>query len=809
MDIARDLRHAARALLREPAFAAISILTLAAGIGGNTAIFSIVNGVLLKPLEYRDPGRLVYTREVLMAVADQYPTLPVSARHFLEWRKRCSSFESLALFEVIEANLAAGGEAERIDVARVSANFFETLGVGPALGRGFIEGEDTAGRDGVAVISDALWRRRFGADPGIVGRKVTLDAMPVVVAGVLPPGFRYPSVFSAFAGQVSTLQPDLYKPRVIEPHEYNETMGMFNHNVVGRLKPGVSAEQAQAELNVVAKQLVKLAGEDTDLRAAVLPLGDAITGRARRGLVVLLGAVGSVLLIVCLNLASLGLARAERRSREAAIRTALGASRARLVRPALMESLVIAAAGGLLGVAAAAASLGALMRTAPRDLPRVESVTLDARVLLFALALTVVTALLVAVVPAWRAAREDPQNALRSGGRTASGAAGAARLRSVLVAGEAGMGMVLLVTAAVMAASFMRLMSADKGFEAPSVLSTKISMPWAKYSTQELRNAFHARLLRTLSAEPGVLSAAITTALPLEGETWVDRVGLPGTPHDVERPNVNVRFVSSEYMRTMGIPLRAGRTFTEADRGRKVTIITEQLAGALWPGRDAVGRMLERNPGDNYEVIGVAGDVRAEADQPPVPMMYRAYWEWAPRSVAVVARGSSDPRAIAGALREAVRSTDPEVALAPMQTVREILEGSVETRRFQMRLATVFAGTALLLAALGIYGVVSHGVARRRNEVGIRMALGASAASVVRMVVRQGMMPVAAGIAAGVAGSLAASRVLASLLYEVSPRDPAIIAAVALALALTAAGACYIPARRAARVDPLAALHYE
>jgi len=809
MDIARDLRQAIRTLLREPAFAAVSVLTLAAGIGGNTAIFSIVNGVLLKPLEYREPAQLVYPREVMMEIAGQYPALPVSARHFVEWRRRCSSFESLALYETVAANLAAGGEAERIDIARVSPNFFQTLGVGPVLGRGFTEGEDVDGRDTVAVISDALWRRRFGADPNVIGRKVTVDAVPHVIVGVLPAGFRYPSVLSQIAGRSVPVHPDLYKPRPFTENELRETMGMFNHDVIGRLKPGVTAAQAQAELNVIARQLVKLSGEKVDLRASITPLNDAIAGRARRGLVVLLGAVGAVLLIVCLNLASLGLARAERRSREAAIRTALGAGRGKLVRPALIESLVVAVTGGALGAGAAAAALGALMRTAPRDLPRVDSVALDGRVLLFALALTAVTALLVGAVPAWRAAREDPQNALRAGGRSVSGAAGAARLRWALVAAEAAMGMVLLVTAAVMSASFIRLMNADKGFTAPSVLSAQISMPWVKYSTDEQRNAFHERMLAKLASEPGVLSAAITTALPLEGETWVDRVNVPGAAGNAAHPNVNVRFVSPDYLRTMGIPLRSGRTFTNADRGRKVTIVSENLAEALWPGRDAVGRTLERNPGDAYEVIGVAGDVRAEADKPPVAMMYRAYWEWAPRTVTVVARGNGDPRAIAGALREAVRSTDPEVALAPMRTVREILEGSVETRRFQMRLASVFAITALLLAALGIYGVVAHGVARRRNEVGIRMALGASAASVTRLIVRQGMMPVAAGIVAGVAGSLAAARVLESLVYGVSPRDPAIMALVGAVLAGTAIGACYIPARRAAKADPLKALRYE
>ncbi len=810
MGILRDLRHAVRNLLREPAFAAVSVLTLAIGIGGNTAIFSIVNGVLLRPLEYREPGRLVYPREIESAIADVYPTLPVSARHFVEWRQRARSFESLALYETVAANLTGAGEPERLDIARVTPNFFGTLGVKPAMGRSFAEGEDVEGRERVAVISDALWRRRFGADPRVLGKTIALDAVQHVIIGVLPAGFPYPAVQSSVVGQTVTVHPEVYKPRVFGKAELSELMGMFNHDVVCRLKPGVTASQAEAELNVIAAQLVKLSGEKVDLRATVLPLQDAIAGRARRGLVVLLGAVGAVLLIVCLNLASLGLARAERRSREAAIRTALGASRARLVRFALAESLTLSFAGGALGAAGAAAGLTMLLRIAPRDLPRIDNVQLDARVLLFALAVSALTGILAGLLPAWRVARESPQNALKAGGRTASGAPGVARLRSGLVALETGMGLMLLVTAAVMAASFMRLMRADKGFQAPAVLSAQVSMPWIKYSTPEKRNAFHERMLSSLESAPGVLSAAISTALPLEGETWVDAVSVRGDNRQgPERPTTNVRFISADYFRTMGIPLRAGRTFSENDRNRKVTIISERLARTLWPGQDAVGRALQRNPGQDFEVIGVAGDVRAEADKPAVAMMYRPYWEWAPRTVTVVARGRSDPRSIAGALRAAVRAADPEVALAPMRTVREILEGSVAARRFQMRLAIVFAATALLLAALGIYGVVSHSVARRTNEMGVRMALGAQASDVKRMVLRQGMSPVLMGAAAGIAGSVAAGRVLASLLYEVSPRDPLVIGAVTLVLLAVAAAACYLPARRATRIDPLRALRYE
>lgn len=810
MDILRDVRHAARSLLREPAFAAISVLTLAIGIGGNTAIFSIVNGVLLRPLEYRDPDRLVYPREILSAVAHVYPTLPVSARHFVEWQQRSKSFESLAIEEVLSANLTGMGEAERIDTARVTPCYFDTLGVKPAMGRGFVTGEDIDGRHQVAVISDALWRRRLGADPRILGKTVSLDGVSYVVVGVLPAGFRFPAIPSTIGGANAAVQPEIYRPRVYAEHELKELMGMFNHDVIARLKPGVTIEKAQAELNVIAAQLMKLSGEKTELRAAIVPLHDAMSRSASRGLLVLLGAVGAVLLIVCLNLASLGLARAERRSREAAIRTALGASRGRLIRPALAESLVVALAGGTLGVAAAAAGLKALLRTAPRDLPRLDSVQLDLRVLLFALAVTAVTGVLVGLLPAWRAARELPQNALRSGGRTASGAAGAARLRSGLVAIEAGVGLMLLVTAAVMAASFMRLMRTDKGFQAPTVLVTDISIPTSKYSKDDQRAAFYERLLPSLASQPGVVSAAISTLLPLQGETWVDTASVPGDGRpDIEKPAVNVRFVSADYLRTMGIPLLSGRTFSDADRKRKVTIISERLAKTLWPGQDPVGRKLARNPNDYFEVIGVAGDIRVEAHKQPVAMMYRGYWEWPPRSVTVIARASGEPWSAAGALRAAVRAADSEVALGPMHTMQEILEGSVATRRFQMRLAIVFAATALLLAALGIYGVVSHSVARRTNEMGIRIAMGAQAWDVTRMVVRQGMIPVALGVAAGIAGSLAAGRVLASLLYEVSPRDPVVIGGVAVVLLAVAAAACYLPARRATRVDPLTALRYE
>jgi putative ABC transport system permease protein len=427
-------------------------------------------------------------------------------------------------------------------------------------------------------------------------------------------------------------------------------------------------------------------------------------------------------------------------------------------------------------------------------------------VLLFAFAITAATGLLFGLAPAWRSSRTDPQAALKSGGRSATGGAGGRRIRATLVGAEVGLSAVLLITAALLMTSFVRLMRADKGFQAPSVLAVDVSIPWAKYSEPAQRNAFHERVVARLASQPGVLSAAVSTALPLQGETWIDDVSLPGDSRQgFARPTTNVRFITSDYFRTMGIPLLAGRTFSDNDRQRKVLVISERLARTLWPGQDPVGRQVFTST-KTYEVIGLAHDVRVDADKPPVAMIYKPYWEWAPRRVMLVARAAGDPRSIMGAVRAAIHGVDADVPVPEMRTMREVLEESVAQRRFQMTLAGAFAATALLLAALGIYGVVSYSVARRTNEMGIRMALGARSGQLHRLVVRQSMAPVALGLAAGIAAALVAARVLGSLLYEVSARDPLTISAVAALLAAVALAASYVPARRATAVDPLDAL---
>ena len=810
MNAWNDLHYSLRTLRREPAFAAVAILTVALGIGANTAIFSIVNSVLLQPLRYHEPNRLVALREVIPAIAQTYPTLPVSSRHFVEWRERSHSFERISAVDPGSATLTGAGEPEQLDIMRVSADAFETIGVSAVLGRTFGDGEDQEGKESVAVLSHALWERRFSADPSVVGRTIHLDGRPRTVIGVLPAWFQCPNVQVMTAGKSNSARPDVFVPLVFTKEELGVLMGRFNYNVIARLKPGVTEGAANAELNVIAGQLVKLSGENLELRAWVAPLLDSMVGQSRRGLIVLLGAVGAVLLIVCVNLANLMLARGERHAREAAIQTALGAGARRLVQQALTQSLLIAFVGGALGVAVAAGALGALVRTAPADLPRLSEVRLDLRVLGFALAITTWTGLLFGLAPAWRATRADPQSALRSGGRTATGAMGAIHLRNVLVASEVGLSTVLLVSAALLMSSFLRVMQGEKGFTAPTVLASEVQIPLAKYSQPAQRNEFHQRVLDRMRSQPGVLSAALISALPLEGETWLDSVSLPGDRRSGwVQPSANIRFVSPDYFRTMGIPLRSGRPFREGDPA-KLVVISEGLAHALWPGQEAVAVGRQIVDGEVVrDVIGVAGDVRVAPDKPPVSMVYRPYWDWAPRRAFLVARAAGDPRSIAGALRTAVADIDRDVPLTGIRTMQEVLDQSVAERRFQVRLVAAFAAAALLLAALGIYGVVSYSVERRTSEMGIRMSLGAQAYQVYRMVLRQAMAPVGLGLLAGLGGALLTGRVLASLLYQVNPRDPELWSAAALLLAAAGLIASFLPTQRAIKMDPLKALRDE
>jgi putative ABC transport system permease protein len=680
------------------------------------------------------------------------------------------------------------------------------------LGRAFASEEETEGHHSVAVISDRLWRRRFDADPAAVGATITLDNAAHTVIGVLPAGFRFPRPHVyGMPGLTIQSEPDVLVPKVFTSAERNELMGMFNFPVIARLKDGVTRQAATAELNVIAAQLVKTSGEDLELRAIAKPLKDAIVTNSRRGLLVVLGAIGSVLAIACLNLAILHLVRAEGRSLDAAIRMALGANRSHLLRRTLTEMLLLTILGAGLGVLLAWTGLDTLIRIAPADIPRLDQVRIDARVLTFAFLLTGVTTLACGLLPAMRIARSDPEQVLRAAGHTVTTSGAALRLRNTLVTAQVALGAILLITAGLLLSSFVRVLRAEKGFHAPTVLTADVMLSGTKYSSWERRSDFHRRLLDRLASAPGVHSAASVSRLPLQGQTWISSAHLAGDPRPpLERPITNVRFISPDYFQTMGIPVLAGRTFDERDESRKVVVISRQLARTLWPSQEAiVGQRFILDGSKEYEVIGVANDVRTDADQRPVAVTYRPYWDEPPPHTLIVARANGDPFSIADAVRQTIRDVDPELPISRMYTMREVLETSVSQRRFQMLLTSTFAVCALLLAALGVYGVISHAVTRRTREIGIRMAFGAQPANVYSMVLQQGARPVALGLIAGMAGAYGLTRFLRSLLYEVSSNDPLTVCVVVVLMAVVALVACYLPARRAARLDPMQVLRCE
>lgn len=807
MTLINDIKYGLRMLARSPGYVIVMVLTLALGIGATTAIFSMVNGVLLRPLAYPQSRQLVFVTQFSPRVVDKFPLLPIGGRLFIEWHQRCSSFESLSLIGQYPTTMTGRGEPQQLETLEVSANLFRTLRVQPAMGR-FFSAEDEEGSSRVAVISDELWQRKFGADPSILGETITLNDDAYTVVGVLPETFRFPNVnpFGVALLEISA-RPAIFVPKVFTAREQSDPMaGAFR--VIGRLKDGVKCGQAAVELNVIMAQVVdtmRLKG--LELCAIVRPLKEILVQDYRRGLLVILGAIGTLLLIACLNLGILGLVRAERRSLESTIRSALGASRTQLLRQALMETILITLPGAALGMAVASSGIDILVWIMPADIPRLSEVRIDENVLLFALALTGITIVLSSVLPAWRTAGIDVERVLKAGGRTSTSNAVGLRLRSGLVAAEVGLGVMLLVTAGLLLGSFARIIYADRGFQAPAVLAVDIPLSLAE---EKQAIGFYDRLLEHLASAAGVESAAIVSVLPLEGEEWVNPIWVPGdTRPQWDHPLANVRIVSPGYFQTMGIPLLEGRTFDRTDQSRNVVVISQRLARALWPGQNTVVGRKVMVEGPEREVIGVVKDIRARADHDSVPMLYHPHWFMNRRNITVVARAKGDPLSIAGSVRAAVHDTDADAPVAAIRTMRQVLEESVSQRRFQTLLTCTFASCALVLAGLGIYGVVSYSVARRTREMGIRVAFGACSLNLCSMVLRQGMTPVVLGLIFGVAGALACGRLLQSLLYEIEAHDPLIISVVVTVVLVTAALACYIPARRAAKIDPMEALRYE
>jgi len=812
------MKLAFRSLAREKGFAAFAILTLALGIGTVTAIFSIVDGVLLKPLAYREPERLFAVSEAAPQFLPAYPSLPVNAAHFHTWQGQCVSCERLAMLNAAAFNVTGGGEPERVEGVTCTWDLFPLLGIQPRLGRAFLESEDRPGSNRVVVISDSLWRRRLGADPDVLSRTLQINGVPHAIAGVLAPDFRFPSGDQLAPIVRFPKQADIFKPMGLDWAK-QRPLGSFNHAAIVRLRPGAGARRAESEMTASVAD----AGRQMKIELSVRlnSLQENITGGVRTPLTMLLAAAGTVLLIVCVNLGNLMLVRANERVRDAAVRRALGAANADLIRPVLLETLLIATAGGVLAVLVAYAGVRLLVATAPIDIPRLDEAGLDLTSMLFAFLLAGTCGVLCGIWPAIRAMGAEPAEALRAAA-TRSSTEGAAKQswREWLVGVEVALSTVLLVLTALLWVSFVRLTGVQTGYSVDRILTADLSLPGSRYGTDEKKSQFHRAALEKLESIPGVRSAALVSSLPLKAQMWSDSINKEGDTRPLaERPIAHFRFLSERYFETMGIALKRGRYPTSQDRDdeRRVALISESSAQRAWPGEDPVGRFLvQDNRKEKVEIIGMVADVRTESlDKDPPLMVYVPYWDgkfwqgevWG--SMTYVLRTSQDPETVAGALRAAIRELDAELPVSNVQTMREIFSESVGSRRFQTLLASVFGVGALLLACLGVYGVISYSVSRRTNEIGIRIALGAQSSQVSMLVMRQGLRPVVAGLILGVSASLWAARWISSLLFGTGARDPWTIIAVVAALLVAGSLACWLPARRASRVDPMLALRAE
>jgi putative ABC transport system permease protein len=810
----QDLRYGARTLLKKPGFTVAAVLTLALGIGGNAAIFSLVNSILLRPLPFRKPERLYTIWETIPKVRDRFPSLPVSARSFAEWRDQSTFFEQIAVVSPSAMNLTDAGEPERLGAARVSANFFSLVGVDPQLGRAFVEGEDKPQAQPVAVISDSLWRRRFKADASVIGRSIRIDGRGFTVVGVMSRNFPFPRGKELHQFVNFEQRTDVWLPLVFQPKDLVE-VGSFNYAVIARLRSGATREQAQAEISAIQSRIAQRTPALEDLGAILLPLQETLVGNVRQGLTLMLAAVGFVLLIVCVNLANLMLSRGPLRRREFAIRMALGATRVRLIAQLLTESLLLAVVGGALGVLLAFWGVEALATSIPVDLPRLEEVRVDGLAVLFALLISVLTGALFGLWPAIRATRLELNETLKVGGRALTKGPGSGRLSGALIVVEVGLSVLLLVGAGLLMRSFVRVMSVDKGFKVENVLIADLSLSPTKYMEIAGRREFYSRLLEQVDSLPGIRASAVITGAPLAKESTVTVITDESTPQVpiLERPLVDRRYISPSYFRTMGIPLQQGRLFDESDRKRAVVILSEKIASRLWPGEDPIGKRIREGDETPSEVVGVVGDIRSSAlEKEPSSAMYLPYWQGDISDLsemALMVRTNVDPQSMSGVLREEIRKIDAETPIAEMKTMERVVSESVSRRRFQMFLLSIFAGVALLLASVGIYGVVSYSVTERTNEIGIRLALGAERRDVFRLVLKEGMIPALTGVSIGLVAAFALARLIRSLLFGVSPTDPSTLLVIGAALTVVALLACWIPARRATTVDPMIALRYQ
>jgi putative ABC transport system permease protein len=797
-----DFRYALRQLIKSPSFTIVAIITLALGIGACTAIFSVVNTVLLRPLDYPDPDRLLVIRETQLP---QFPEFSVSPPNYLDWEKQTKSYEYLAAYSGAALNLTGEGEPQRLVGVKATAHYFDVYGVKPILGRMLLSEEDAAGKNHVVVLGYGFWQRVFGGARDVVGRAVQLNGEPYQIVGVAPSGF----------GTASKV--DAWTPMAFTPKETaNDARGGHYINVVGRLKPGVTFRQAKAELEVIASQLaVQYPDAQKGWGIFMMPIQDYMVRDVKPVLYTLLGAVGCVLLIACANLANLLLARATARHREISIRAALGAGRGRLIRQLLTESVVLAVCGGVAGVILARWGLDSLLALAPTNLPRISEIHLDSGVLLFSLALSVATGLVFGIAPAWLAARADVNEALKQGtrGSTEGGARG--RLRSALVVIEVTFALVLLGGAGLLARSFMQLANVDPGFIPENGTLMRLSLPQKKYAENDQQTAFANALLEQLKNLPGVQASGITHSMPLVGD-YVLGFNIEGRPaiDPADLPSTNYYAVTPDYFRAMGIRLVRGRTFTPQDDSKapRVAIINETMARQFFPNEDPLGKRINITNGPDTwrEIVGIVGDIKQYGlDKATSAQSYEPFAQVPFTSLNVVIRTKGSSAALLGALRPAVYAVDKDQPVGIIRPLEEIMAESIARQRFAMMLLTVFSGVALVIAAVGIYGVMAYNVVQRTGEFGIRMALGAQQGDVLRLVLTQGGKLIGLGLAVGLLATLGASYAMRSILFNTSAYDPLTLASITVLLAAVALVACFFPANRATKVNPIDALRTE
>ncbi len=800
----QDVHCGLRMLRKNAGFATVAILTLALGIGANTAIFSVIHGVLLSPLPYNDPDRIVLVLE--SNPARGFPQFSVSPPNYMDWKKDSTSFEQIASIARGDFNYTGGAEPERMSGARVASSFFAVMGATPAMGRTFLPEDDVVGKAGVVVLSYGLWTRRFGSDPQVLGKSLTLDGQSYRVVGVMQDGFQFPR-------GVDLWLPSEFDADALSPG----ARGAHYLRVMARLKPGVSIDKAQAEMVAISKRLEQQYPKtNTGWRAKLLSLNEATVGNVRPTLLVLFGAVGFLLLIACANVANLLLARATARQREIAIRFSLGASRLRIARQLLTESILLSGIATGAGLLFAEWAIRALRTLPPSNLPRAANIGLDLPVLGFAAGVAVLTGLLFGFAPALQITRGAPSETLKEGGRTAS--AGRQRVRSALVVLETTLALVLLVGSGLLLKSFLRLQTVDPGFQYKNIATADVSLPRSKYSTDAQEMQFFSQVVERIQSVQGVKEVAASSGNPMEGSnlsfSFVTKDLEALSPSD--QPSAGYYVVSPNYFHTLGIPLLLGRFFTPEDSaGRpRVAIISQTIAQRFFHDKNPIGQTIKIGVGAAVpvarEIVGVVGDVKDDGLGEAATMAaYEPYTQMAWSDMTLFVRSDSDPSQLAATIRSQVLFVDKDQPVADISTGDQLMAQAVAQPQLRTTLLSLFAGLALILASLGIYGVMSNTVAQRTHEIGVRMALGAGQSSVLRLVLSNGMRLTLLGIAFGTAGAFALTRLMKSFLFHVTPTDPATFVEVALFLFLVALLASYIPARRATRVDPVVALRYE